>query len=172
MIQISIYIPELCLSNLVLRRESTTGRLQCEWQDCTDSEFFDRDIPLWQHIKKEHIHSRIFECSNPGCGKMFDRLSKLNEHSRAHEDSTAHKDKQNTVHLINCEWQDCKNRNFSCFSTLWRHIKEKHSLPGVFKCNNPGCEREFGRQDKLDEHLQVHVDNKERKGKKCYSRHA
>lgn len=164
------YIQELCLSDLILRRASTASLIQCRWQGCTDSSFFGRDTALRQHIKEEHILPGVFKCSTPGCGETFDRLSKLHGHSRSHGDDIGHKGKQPTVHILQCGWHGCTNLQFfSCYYTLWRHIKEKHSLPGIFKCPTPGCGREFGRQDKLDEHFRAHGNNKGRKGIRRHS---
>ncbi|KAJ5352190.1 transcriptional regulator family: C2H2 zinc finger [Penicillium brevicompactum] len=77
--------------------------------------------------------------------------------------------------FIQCEWLRCEcsgffDRDATFFghdTALWRHIKEKHIVPGVFKCCAPGCEMVFDRLKKLNEHSSTHSANEGQKGKQC-----
>jgi hypothetical protein len=54
---------------------------------------------------------------------------------------------------VRCEWVGCTyDRAFTRDMSLWRHIKDKH-IPKRIECGR--CNRAFGRQDKLQEHIRT-----------------
>ncbi|CAN0048657.1 unnamed protein product, partial [Sphacelaria rigidula] len=82
-------------------------------------------------------NSRLCPCTHPGCGRAFDRPSKLATHMKTHEAR------------FFCEFEGC-GKGFVLASGLNLHLREEHP----FRCGV--CDRRFDREDKMLEHQATH----------------
>ena len=114
--------------------------LPCPVQQCSKA-FFNK-TSLDSHIKTHSVPSNT-TCNV--CGKVFDRPSRLKTHMVFHTG-----DKPFPCDHQGCSW------SFPTQSKLARH-KRTHTNEKRFLCSK--CDKAFGRNDHLQQHLQTHKDN-------------
>ncbi|CAN0390905.1 unnamed protein product [Pylaiella littoralis] len=102
---------------------------------------FAKKWQLREHLYAEHgqtrYNSRQHRCPYLGCGREFDRPSKLAAHEKTHE-----------ARFV-CEFDGCKAA-FVLASGLNLHLKEEHP----FRCGV--CDMIFDREDKMQIHQGTH----------------
>ncbi|CAM9604616.1 unnamed protein product, partial [Hapterophycus canaliculatus] len=102
---------------------------------------FSKKWQLREHLFAEHgqtkFNSRQHRCPHAGCGRVFDRPSKLAAHTKAHE-----------ARFV-CEFEGC-GAAFVLASGLNLHLKEEHP----FRCGV--CDKRFDREDKMQIHQGTH----------------
>lgn len=61
--------------------------------------------------------------------------------------------------VLKCEWKGCKSkRSFGRRAELERHVKSIHISPDAYQCPVIGCEKSFGRKDRMESHKRQHED--------------
>ena len=116
-----------------------------------------------------------YECSQPGCGRLFDSVTRLNAHHKSHTrpfrcGTCGHgfsrrgglKLHQLHVHLkrpraarLKLACMFCADV-FEARSALNKHLECVHAAPTKpFACRK--CHKKFHRKDELQSHLRVHV---------------
>eukprot|EP00752_Nemacystus_decipiens_P011792 g10461.t1 len=102
---------------------------------------FAKKWQLREHLYSEHgqtkFNSRQHRCAHPGCGRVFDRPSKLAAHEKSHE-----------ARFV-CQFSGC-GAAFVLASGLNLHLKEEHP----FRCGV--CDKLFDREDKMLIHQGTH----------------
>ncbi|CAM9893628.1 unnamed protein product [Ectocarpus sp. 6 AP-2014] len=103
---------------------------------------FAKKWQLREHLFAEHgqskFNSRQHRCSHAGCGRFFDRPSKLAAHEKTHK-----------ARFV-CQFDGC-GAAFVLASGLNLHLKEKHP----FRCGV--CDKVFDREDKMQIHQATHA---------------
>ena len=163
------------IADLACISDASTDKisLKCPHPDCVDRvEFKDEDSYL-EHFKKHEPGK--FQCPFPGCGKTFNSSSGLRFHKQSvHEgkkfscsfcdqkfsQKSTLNEHMNAIHLpieklLVCPVEGCRSE-FKTKKYLNRHIKRVHERIRNFKCNYPGCERDFFLKCELEMHKNEH----------------
>lgn len=56
--------------------------LKCRWKDCQYTGTFGRKTDLMRHLETQHVSTKAYKCSFPGCGRRFNRDDNLQGHLR------------------------------------------------------------------------------------------
>jgi hypothetical protein len=95
----------------------------------------------------EDPYFQPFSCVWPGCKarkRFFSLPADLDHHVQ-------------TYHLHRCPWPTCRTgKPFRRRSDLTRHLGSVHSGSRKHRCVFPGCEKAYGRSDKLTAHRRTH----------------
>ena len=94
---------------------------------------------------RSHTGDRPFKCPHPPCDKAFLRQSHLTHHVKS-----AHSEQRDYT----CDWQGC-GKSFLTATRLRRHVKA-HEGREQFRCTGyPACERSFRKHATLQRHIDV-----------------
>ncbi|CAG2116742.1 unnamed protein product [Medioppia subpectinata] len=102
---------------------------------------FNTKKDLHKH-KLKHSDARPYVCDWPACGAAYKYLSLIMRHKETHL----------AVKQYVCDREGC-GKGFITKHYLYQH-KRQHSLP--FVCSWPACDRRFGSNDKLVDHMNAH----------------
>ncbi|KAI4150408.1 MAG: hypothetical protein LQ340_004099 [Diploschistes diacapsis] len=91
--------------------------------------------------KRSHTNDRIFKCNVPKCGKDFLRDSHLKRHVLS-----AHTDQRDYI----CTFEDC-DKGFATAQRLKRHLS-LHEGREKYRCRIDGCGQTFRKHATLDKH--------------------
>eukprot|EP00347_Sterkiella_histriomuscorum_P001460 403371956 len=88
----------------------------------------------------------FFDCTQDGCGKVFNCKKALKEHERTHNQDRPFK----------CELCD---QTFTQYSSLQKHARV-HDKKKPFKCSTDGCYQAFSQVSNLIRHQRIHTGEK------------
>nr|XP_027195136.1 myb-like protein D [Dermatophagoides pteronyssinus] len=129
-----------------LRKHTGDRPFSCDYPGC-DSKFRTNDS--LRHHKKSHSEYRPFRCDWPGCEANFKTNRGLTIHRALH---TGEK-------LFKCDWPDCEFASERKYH-VDLHVYENHTHIKPYPCSWMGCDASFLRNDKLQNHLKIHRQEK------------
>ena len=129
-----------------LRKHTGDRPFSCDFPGC-ESKFRTNDS--LRHHKKSHSEYRPFRCDWPGCEANFKTNRGLTIHRALH---TGEK-------LFKCDWPDCEFASERKYH-VDLHIYENHTHVKPYPCSWIGCDASFLRNDKLQNHLKIHRQEK------------
>ena len=126
-----------------------------DYSKCPKCEKNIKSTFIIRHIKLHDLPSHVMNCPHEGCATTFTRSNNMYRHLKV-----VHDDPEPYI----CVYKSCKER-FESSKALREHVNSSHRR-GVrkemeqmeasnmrFKCEFPGCEREYGKK----QHLKVKI---------------
>ena len=155
---------------------------ESDWDDDMSDE---KPSYVAKSLKHRDTEEYKFACPLPGCDRKFKTQHRLEQHEVAHKQNflagctvcdkdffTQERLQEHTKNFHEsrtkyfCDYVECKGTKFNRKDYLLRHMKRVHkkkiklSQPPkhvtVFKCDEPGCEKKFWREEKLVSHKRTH----------------
>merc|ERR1719336_331915 len=130
-----------------------------DYSKCPECEKNIKSTFIIRHIKLHDLPSHVMNCPHEGCATTFTRSNNMYRHLKV-----VHDDPEPYI----CVYKSCKER-FESSKALREHVNSSHRR-GVrkemeqmeasnlrFKCEFPGCEREYGKKQHLKEHFRKHT---------------
>ena len=130
-----------------------------DYSKCPKCEKNIKSTFIIRHIKLHDLPSHVMNCPHEGCTTTFTRSNNMYRHLKV-----VHDDPEPYI----CVYKSCKER-FESSKALREHVNSSHRR-GVrkeieqmeasnlrFKCEFPGCEREYGKKQHLKEHFRKHT---------------
>ena len=130
-----------------------------DYSKCPKCEKNIKSTFIIRHIKLHDLPSHVMNCPHQDCSTTFTRSNNMYRHLKV-----VHDDEEPYI----CVYKSCKER-FASSKALREHVNSSHRR-GVrkeieqmeasnlrFKCEFPGCEREYGKKQHLKEHFRKHT---------------
>lgn len=150
--------------------------ISCDWPGCN---YLAKNKRQHENHTRKHTGDRPFSCDFPGCNSKFRTNDSLRHHKKSHSEYRPFKcywpgceanfktNRGLTIHralhtgekLFKCDWPECDYASERKYH-VDLHIYEKHTHVKPYQCSWSDCDASFLRNDKLQNHLKIHRQEK------------